>query len=83
MMNEKNLPTSYWVEVANTTVYLMNRCTPSRVYNITPHEKFYGKKSNLSHVKIFSSIAYVCIPDEKRQKLDPKSKKCILVGYSL
>ena len=23
------------------------------------------------------------IPDEKRQKLDPKSEKCILMGYSL
>ena len=23
------------------------------------------------------------IPDEKRQKLNPKSEKCILIGYSL
>ena len=61
----------------------MNRCTPSRVYNITPHEKFYGKKSNLSHVKIFGSITFVHIPDEKHQKLNPKSEKCIFVGYSL
>ena len=62
LMNEKHLPKSYWAEAANTTVYLINRCTTSGVHNITPHEKFYGKKSDLSHFTIFGSIAYVYIP---------------------
>ena len=61
----------------------MNWCTTFGVYDITPHNKFYGKKSNLSHVRIFGSIAFAHILDEKRQKLDPKSEKCIFVGYSL
>ena len=61
----------------------MNRCTTSGVHEITPHEKYYGKKPDLSYVRIFGSFAYVHIPDKKRQNLDPKSKKCILVGYSL
>ena len=64
-------------------VYLMNSCTTSGVHDVTAHEKFYGKKPDLFHIRIFGSIAFVHIPDEKRQKLDPKSKKCILVGYSL
>ena len=34
-------------------------------------------------MKVFGFISFVHIPDEKRQKLDPKSEKCILVGYSL
>ena len=83
MMNEKHLPKSYWANVANTAVYLMNCYTTSRVHDITPHEKFYGKKLDLSHIRIFDSIAFVHILDEKRQKLDPKSEKCIFVGYSL
>ena len=65
------------------TVYLMNRCKTSGVHDITPYDRLYGKKSDLSHVKIFRSIAIVHILDEKRQKLDPKLEKCILVGYSL
>ena len=60
----------------------MNRCTTSGVHEVTPHEKYYGNKPDLSHVRIFCSIAYLYIPDEKRQKLDPKSEKCIHVGYS-
>ena len=61
----------------------MNQCTTSRVHNVIPHKNFYGKKPNLSHVKIFDLIAYVQIPNEKQQKLDHKSEKCILMGYSL
>ena len=61
----------------------MNMCTTSGVHDVTPHEKFFGKKPDLSHVRVFGSIAYVHIPDDTRQKIDPKSKKCILIGYSL
>ena len=64
-------------------VYLMNQCTTSGVHEVTPHKKYFGKKPDLSHTGIFGSIAYMQIPDEKRQKLDPNSEKCILVGYSL
>ena len=31
----------------------MKRCTTSGVHEITPHEKYYGKKPNLSHIRIF------------------------------
>ena len=33
--------------------------------------------------KVFVYNAYVHIPNEKRQKLDPELEKCIHVGYSL
>ena len=52
------------------------------MHDISPHERFYGKKLDLSHVRIFGSITYVHIPDEEWQKVDPKSEKCILLGYS-
>ena len=60
MMNvKKNLPKSYWAEAVNMTVYLMNQCTTFGLQDVTPHEKFYGKKPNLSRVRIFNSIAFV------------------------
>ena len=37
----------------------------------------------LFHIGIFRSLAYLHILDKKRQKLEPTSEKCILVGYSL
>ena len=53
------------------------------MHDVNPHKKFYGKKPDLSHVRIFGYIAFVHIPDEKQQKLYPKSENCILIGYSL
>jgi len=50
---------------------------------MTFEEKFTSKKSDVSHLRVFSCIAYVHVPDEKRSKLDPKAKKCIFIGYSL
>ena len=43
MMNEKNLSKSYWEEAANTSVYLINKCTTSAVHDVTPHENFFSK----------------------------------------
>ncbi len=50
---------------------------------MTPKEKFTNKKPDVSHFKMFGYIAYVHVLDEKRSKLDPKTKKSIFIGYSL
>ena len=61
----------------------MNRCKTFGVHNVNPREKFYEKKLNLSHIRIFGSIVFTHIPDEKRKKLNLKLRKCILAGHSL
>jgi hypothetical protein len=50
---------------------------------MTPEEKFTYKKPDVSHLRVFSCIAYVHDPNEKRSKLNPKADKCIFIGYSL
>ena len=82
MLHENHMPNSYWAEAVSTNVYLMNRYTTNGVHELTPYETFVGRKPILSHLKVFRSIAYARIPREKRQKLDVKLEKYILVGYS-
>ena len=43
---------------------------------------FFGKKPEVSHLRIFGYLVYIHIPKENREKLDPLGKKCIFVGYS-
>lgn len=43
---------------------------------------WYCDKPNISHLKIFSCIFYVNVPDEQRKKSDDKSVKGALVGYN-
>eukprot|EP00253_Pinus_taeda_P027502 PITA_27502 len=48
----------------------------------TPEEVWSGRKPKISHLKVFGSIAYVWIPAAKRSKLDSKSQKLMMTGYS-
>ena len=48
----------------------------------TPKEAWSGRKPRISHLKVFGSLAFVWIPDASRTKLDAKSQKLMLVGYS-
>jgi transposase InsO family protein len=83
MLNEKNLPNYFWAEAIATVVYIMNRTPTSTVHDMTPKEKFIGKKPDVSHLRVFSCITYVHVLDEKRSKLDQKAEKCIFIRYSL
>jgi len=83
MLNEKNLPNYFWAKAIATVVYIMNWTPTVIVHGMTPEEKFTGKKSNVSHLKVFGYITYVHVLDEKRSKVDPKAEKCIFIGYSL
>lgn len=71
-----------WAEAVNTAVYLINRSPTKVLREVTPEEKWTGNKIDLSHLKVFGCTAYAHVPDQKRRKLDPKSIKLALVGYS-
>ncbi|MCO5556910.1 hypothetical protein L7F22_010465 [Adiantum nelumboides] len=83
LMSEKNMPLCYWAETASTVVYTMNKTPTATVHDMTPEEKFTGKKQNASHFKVFGCIAYVHVLDDLRTKLDLKVSKYVFIGYSI
>lgn len=82
MIKAMDLPLKFWAEAVYTAAYIQNRTSTRALENKTPFEGWNGTKPTLSHMKVFGSICYVHIPDEKRKKWDDKSKKAIFVGYS-
>ena len=85
MMTQAGLPDKYWAEAVATAVYLRN-CVLTRSLSerMTPYEKWYGRKPDLSHLKVFGCMAYAYIPDIHRNgKLSKKAEKLRFVGYSL
>ena len=84
MLAHAGLPDCYWAEAVATAAYLRNR-TPTTAFkeSSTPYERWYGKKPNLKHLKVFGCTAYAHIPDSQRQKLDKKAEKLRFVGYSI
>lgn len=81
LLFEAGLEKRFWAEAVNTACYLRNRSAVSNIPK-TPYEIFFGRKPDLSHIRIFGSTAMTHIPKEKRRKWDKKSTKSILVGYS-
>lgn len=82
LLADSKLEKSFWAEALNTATYIKNRSATSTLNNMTPFEAFKGKKPSVAHFKPFGCNAYAHIPKENRRKLDEKSRKCIMLGYS-
>ena len=83
MIAHAGLPNSYWAEAVATAAYIRNQTPTTAIEeDKTPYERWYGRKPNLSHLKVFGCMAYAHVPDALRQKLDKKAEKLRSVGYS-
>jgi len=82
MIKEKGLPTSFWGEVVHTAIYILNTFSTHVLEDTTPYEAWFGVQPNISHLQIFGSTYFIHVPKENKKKLDEKSIKCILLGYS-
>jgi hypothetical protein len=82
MIQSKGLSLKYWVEAINYANYIVNHTPTKALKNITPEEAWTKIKQDVIHFCVFGSIAWAHNPDEKRKALQPKSEKCIFVGYS-
>lgn len=81
MLKDAGLPGEFWAEAVSTACYLKNLSPSRRHPTKTPIEIWSGRRPDVSHLRPFGCTAYVKVPDELRQKLDPKSHACILLGY--
>ena len=80
MIFHSGVPLELWAEAVNTAVYVHNRSPTSALKNATPYEYWFQKKPDVSNLRVFGCVAHYWIPD-KRQKLDPKSRKAVFIGY--
>ena len=81
MLQSKGLGLNFWAKAINCANDMVNR-TPTKVLkNISPEEAWSSIKLDVSHFRVFGSDAWAHIPDVKHKALEPKSEKCIVVGY--
>jgi len=80
MLSGKHIPKTFWPEVVNWTVHILNRSPTFAVRSKTPKEAWSGIKPSVSHFRVFECISHVHVPDNRRVKLDNKSHKCTFFG---
>ncbi|KAL9224910.1 hypothetical protein vseg_000891 [Gypsophila vaccaria] len=74
------LPIDFWGECVLTAAYLINR-TPTRILEgKTPFELLFGRKADLSLLRVFGCLAYAKVLNPS-DKFASRSRRCIFVGY--
>jgi len=81
ILEDSQLGKEFWGYAVLNATHIHNRL-PSRSHNnISPLQHWTGKIPEIGHLRIFGSTTWMHVPSERRQKLDPKSIRCVLVGY--
>lgn len=81
MLSEAGLPLAFWGEALSALVHVLNRCPTSARPDTTPHAAFYGRKPDVSHLRVWGCLAYVHVQKDKRGALGSHMEKCIFIGY--
>ena len=77
MLEQSRLPHSFWAEAVH-----VHNLSPSRVLgDKAPRELFMGKKPNVAYLRSFGCTVFAHVSKDVRNKLNPKSTKCIFMGY--
>ena len=74
MLTHAGLSFAYWAEAVASAAYLHNRMvTTALKSDETPYQRWYGKKPNLQHIRVFGCMVYSHVPEGKRKKLDNRA----------
>ena len=62
-------------------IHVLNRSPSSALKDIIPYEAWFGRKPSVEHFRVFGCQAYVHVQKKKHTSLEPKSRRCIFLGY--
>ncbi|GKD60882.1 retrotransposon protein, putative, ty1-copia subclass, partial [Tanacetum coccineum] len=81
MMSQTTLPKSFWDYALESVTRILNMVPTKKVEN-TPYRVWHGKAPKMSYLKVWGCVALVKRDTlTKPNKLEPRSIKCIFVGY--
>ncbi|GJT55625.1 retrotransposon protein, putative, ty1-copia subclass [Tanacetum coccineum] len=81
IMSQTTLPKSFWDYALETAARILNM-VPTKKVDKTPYEVWHGQSPKLSYLKVWGCKALVKRDTlTKPDKLEPRSIKCIFVGY--
>ncbi|RDX85061.1 hypothetical protein CR513_33797, partial [Mucuna pruriens] len=82
VLNKRQVPKVFWSEVVRWCVHIQNKSSTLVVDQRIPEETWSGVKPRVDYFRIFGCVAHAHIPDQKRNKLDDKGKRCVFLRVS-
>jgi hypothetical protein len=81
LLFQAKLPKSFWNYAIQHATYLINRTPTPVLNNKSPFEILHNSLPDLEHLKVFGSLTFASTLTAHRTKLEPRSRKCIFLGY--
>ena len=81
MWHHAGLSNGFWIYAVKAKLHMYNVTLIKRADYKTLKELWSGQKPNISHLRVFTCLAWVHILKKRRHKLQPKSRARIFVGY--
>ena len=86
-MFESHVPGYYWPEALSTATYLTNRLPTKSLNFKTPLDTLQTHSPVMSSVtlphRVFRCVVYVHLPRRVKHKLEPRTIKCVFLGYGV
>ena len=71
MLTAASAPLYLWAEAYAMAVYVRNRVLSSVTPEKPPSEYWFGVRPELSNLRVFGSLAYAYVEDDRRTKMEP------------
>ena len=62
-IKKKQVPSEFWGEAVQHSVYVLNRLPTRALSNNTPCEAWPGSKPDISHIRVFGCCAFMKVPN--------------------
>jgi hypothetical protein len=81
LLKQRGMSAVFWGEAMVTAVYILNRSPTKALNGRTPYEAWHGRKSAVSHLRVFGCLAF---GKELGHigKLDDMSTLGVFIGYA-
>ncbi|KAL8097944.1 hypothetical protein AgCh_030896 [Apium graveolens] len=84
LLQDAQLPTSFWEEAVNTACYIQNRYLINKAHGKSPYSIMSNRKPTVKHLHVFGSKCYILKDNsEYVGKFDSKVFEAIFLGYLL
>lgn len=81
LLYQSKLPKTFWSYVVSYATYIINRVPTTLLKNQCPYTLLYHKPLDLNQIKVFSSLCFASTLQSHRNKLEPRTQKCVFLGY--
>jgi transposase InsO family protein len=81
MIIARKLPSELWPEAMSYATYIRNRAYTRAVPDMTPYQKWLGKRPDITHIQEFGRDIWVLDEQINPSKLEPNAHKYKFVGY--